>query len=310
LVEQAFGSSTSIHDVNELTDGWFNTAYAIVLQPGGGQTVLKVGPPADAEILAYEKGILKAEVEVMQLMATDPDIPVPQIQFADWSRSLLPNDYYFMEFVPGSPWNKVRGQWTEQDNYEIGRQLGHINQRINRFENASFGYYASGPRFDRWPNAFRFMLEQLLEDGAQYQIDLPLSASGFIDRYDRFASHFADVTRPKLVAWDLWDGNVFVDIVDGKPTIRGIVDLERALWGDPLLEHYFGRDDNQAFLEGYAQNLQGTHSARVRLLFYRLYLWLVMVIEDGPRQYTDKRAVRWARGRLQADLATLDEMDN
>ena len=36
--------------------------------------------------------------------------------------------------------------------------------------------------------------------------------------------------------------------------------------------------------------------------FYNLYLHTVMIVEDGPRQYDDKRSVEWARSEFMKDL--------
>ena len=83
---------------NELTDGWYNTAYAITLN-NDGKTVLKVSPPADASILSYERDIMRTEVEVMRLVESNPLIPVPQITFADFSCDRIPYAYYFMEYI-------------------------------------------------------------------------------------------------------------------------------------------------------------------------------------------------------------------
>jgi hypothetical protein len=105
LVNQAFGNMPLL-SVRELTDGYFNTAYHVTLGNGELQTVLKVGPPAEADILTYEKGLLHAEVETMKLVGTDPEIPVPRIIFDDFSRTWLPCDYYFMDFIDGTPWRK------------------------------------------------------------------------------------------------------------------------------------------------------------------------------------------------------------
>jgi aminoglycoside phosphotransferase (APT) family kinase protein len=307
LVHNAFGSGASLRAVTELTDGWFNTAYHLTLDPEGTQTVLKVGPPEGAEILSYEVQIMKAEVEVMQLVGTDQSIPVPEVYFADLTRTILPNDYYLMGFAPGMPWNKIRKTFSEEHNRQIGRRLGQINARINAFEGPAFGYYASGPRFERWPDAFRFMLAQLLADGARYGIELPAGQDELLGLFDRHAAHFAEVERPQLVHWDLWDGNVFVEAGNGAPAITGVVDFERALWGDPLLEFYFGIEGNAAFVEGYGQDLLSTRSCRVRRTFYDLYLDLVLIIEDGPRQYTDKSSVGWGYRRLDAHLAALSD---
>jgi len=53
--------------VDELTDGWFNTAYRIEL-PDGSKAVLKIAPKDDWPILRYEKGIMRSEVEVMRTL--------------------------------------------------------------------------------------------------------------------------------------------------------------------------------------------------------------------------------------------------
>jgi aminoglycoside phosphotransferase (APT) family kinase protein len=38
-----------------------------------------------------------------------------------------------------------------------------------------------------------------------------------------------EVTRPALIHFDLWPGNIFVD----GSRIVGLIDHERAFWGDP-----------------------------------------------------------------------------
>ena len=46
-------------------------------------------------------------------------------------------------------------------------------------------------------------------------------------------------------------------------------------------------------------------SNAVRRIFYNIYLDLIMIIEDGPRQFDDKRSVKWAQERLQRDMNML-----
>ena len=64
-----------------------------------------------------------------------------------------------------------------------------------------------------------------------------------------------EVTEPRYVEWDLWDSNVLVR--DG--AIVGIIDHERAFYGDPLIEAGFvatqlpAFGDPTAFMRGYGQ---------------------------------------------------------
>jgi aminoglycoside phosphotransferase (APT) family kinase protein len=274
-------------------------------------TTADVGPPEDADILACEKELLHAEVETMKLAASDPGIPVPHIIFDDFSRSRLPYDYYFMEFFEGTIWDKIGDDLTIEQNNAIERQLGRITAQINAFENGSFGYYASGPRFDNWPDAFRWMCRLLFVDAKRYQIDLELSEREFLDKFEEHQSIFSEVTTPQLVHWDLWAGNIFITFNGDDPTIEGIVDFERVLWGDPLMESYLGRLDGiDDYFAGYGTDLLATRAQRLRRIFYNIYLDLIMIIEDGPRQYDDKRSVEWAQERLRRDIAMLRRGDS
>ena len=113
------------------------------------------------------------------------------------------------------------------------------------------------------------------------------------------------VTVPQLVHWDLWDGNIFVDPNTGR--INGIVDFERALWGDPLMECQFEfRGPQSAYAEGYGRPMFLTEEDTIRRILYNVYLYAIMVIECTFRQYDNDGQERWARGKLAGELARLD----
>jgi aminoglycoside phosphotransferase (APT) family kinase protein len=89
--------------------------------------------------------------------------------------------------------------------------------------------------------------------------------------------------------------------------IVAIIDHERALYGDPLMEGGFtatqlpGFGDPAAFLRGYRRGaLTGAEQVRRRLS--GLYLTLIMVIESVYRQ-AGAGQYYWARGRLAEALA-------
>ena len=118
------------------------------------------------------------------------------------------------------------------------------------------------------------------------------------------------MTRPQLVHWDLWAGNIFITFNGDTPQIAGIVDFERALWGDPLMESYPGRLVGiPNYIAGYGQDILATQAQRLRRIFYNIYLDLIMIIEDGPRQFDDKSSVKWARERLKHDIKMLRHGD-
>lgn len=314
LARHAFGD-VAVQSVRELADGYFNTAYHLVFKGDHAQTVLKVGPPDDADILTYEKNLLRAEVDAMKRVASNPAVPVPVIAFEDFSRVHLPYDYYFMDFVTGTTWDKLRDSLTPTQNKRIEYRLGQITAQINTFENDRFGYFAYGYDFDNWAQTFRWMCELLFADARRYAIALELSEDEFFRHFETHRAIFAAVTRAQLVHWDLWAGNIFITFdeasgTDGTPDIAAVVDFERALWGDPLMESYPGRLTGiPDYMTGYGADILATQEQRLRRIFYNIYLDLVMVIEDGPRDYDDKSMVDWARDRLTRDIAMLRHGD-
>ncbi|MDF2711758.1 MAG: phosphotransferase, partial [Nonomuraea muscovyensis] len=107
-----------------------------------------------------------------------------------------------------------------------------------------------------------------------------------------------EVTTPHLVHFDVWAGNVFLDLT-GPPRIQAIIDHERAFWGDPLADFvtptiFAELREDDPLLAGYREvtPLELTPAARVRLDLYRAYLYLILLVENGPRQYPEAEYAR------------------
>ena len=113
------------------------------------------------------------------------------------------------------------------------------------------------------------------------------------------------MTVPSFVHWDLWDPNVFVD--PDTLEVVGIIDFERALWGDPLMEAQFlAKIGDAAFLDAYGIPMFPTPGAVSRRLLYDLYLFVIMVVEVAYRRYPTDDIERFGREHLALTLAKLD----
>jgi fructosamine-3-kinase len=70
---------------------------------------------------------------------------------------------------------------------------------------------------------------------------------------------------------DIWSQNI---LVDDEYNITGVLDWDRALWGDPEIEYavldYVGFD-KPAFWSGYGRPSELTKEYRIRQTFYHLY---------------------------------------
>lgn len=284
--------------VQELKEGWFNVAYDIKLADGRN-VILKIAPPEDAEIMAYEKNIMETEVSSMRLVRSNPAIPVPEIYFYDQARDLVDADYFFMERLHGENLERAKGRLPPDELSRIMAETGRIVREINGFKGAYFGYPGNRElRADDWPAAFELILDSVLEDGRRKGVDYRRDRADIREAALRHFAALDEVAEPRLVHWDAWDSNFFV--AEGKVT--GLLDFERALWGDPLMEAQFrpfsgiGPTDAR---RGY-EKTELTLPEEKRCKLYDLHLALILVTECAYRCY-DTDAVR------DAGLGLLDE---
>ena len=311
IVRHHFGNGRALHSFEELTDGFFNAAYRIELDDGL-KCVLKVAPAESVRVMRYEKNIMQAEVEVMRLVRIRTELPIPEVYFYDTSRQIIDNDFYAMAFIPGVPLNKLRKDLTETEQRTIGQEAGRLTRQINAIEGPHFGYCADvappfepNGRFSFWREAFGAMVSGVLADGIEVDVDLPVPYDELQDKLASFYDVLEQVVVPQLVHWDLWDGNIFVDPQTKR--INGIVDFERALWGDPLMECLFGfLSPQSAYAEGYGRQMLATREQVCRRTLYNIYLYLIMIIECTYRRYETRDQENWARGQLLKELSKLD----
>lgn len=285
LAKDTFG--IAVREAEELTDGWANTAYRILLEDGR-LTALKVAPLPGTPLMRYEAQLMATEVEAMKLASSV--VPVPAIYRHDTSQSLIGSDYYFMEWLDGTPYNKVKTSMKEEERAAVERELGVYSRRINEIEGPCFGAFGHSGRSEAWPAVFRRMAQDVLEDGKDRGLKLPFTYEEAERELDNRMGLLEEIRSPRLVHWDLWDGNVFVR--DGK--IIGLIDFERAFWGDPRMEFYFGRlGGSAAFRQGYGAD-EDTIAETGRRKLYDFYLDLILFIECDYRGYQNPGHLKWA----------------
>lgn len=307
IVNQHFGRAARLSAAEELKDGYFNAAYRLDLADGF-RCVLKVAPPPTVRVLRYEFDIMTAEVETMRLVQARTAMPVPEIFCHDRSRTVIDNEFYLMAFLPGGPFHKLKKTLPEADRRRIEREIGAHLAAMNAITGPAFGYFAaSTPRFATWRAAFDFMIGGVLDDGRDMAVELPLPYDALHDLLRASYPALDEIVTPQLVHWDLWDGNVFVDPETAQ--ITGIIDFERSLWGDPLMEMNFSPLANDTvFADGYAQPMLVTPKQRIRRALYNIYVYLIMVIECYYRLYPTRDQENWIRPKLAAELRELEAM--
>ncbi|WP_042213136.1 phosphotransferase family protein [Paenibacillus borealis] len=295
LAASAFGADSAVVGSRELTGGFFNTGYDLELSDGRS-VILKVAPGPETAVLSYEKDIMRAEVEALRLVRAAGGIPVPEVYSYDESLQLIPCPYFFMEKVEGEPYSDVKESLSPEQRSSIEYELGRYQRLINEIKGPVFGLFGADPAGGgtAWRETFKAMLLNVLQDAVRLNAALPASLPEIEQALENYLPALDAVTQPRLVHWDLWNGNIFVQ--DGR--IVSIIDWERAMWGDVLLEYYFRHFENsEAFYEGYGTAFNSPDEL-LRKRLYDLYLDLIMVIECYSRQYKDENHVRWAHDNL------------
>ncbi|MFF0504277.1 phosphotransferase family protein [Streptomyces fimicarius] len=307
MIERAYGAErvpTGDGWADELGHGWFNVAYRIRLRDGA-DVVLKIAPPPHVEVMTYERGAMSIELATLDLIRTHTSVPVPAVDFADRSHELCDADYFFMPYIDADNLGIVADRLPAAEREAYMEQLGAANREINSIRGGGFGPLA-GPGDPSWRRVFTGIVEDVLADGERRGVDIGWDYDVVREVLAAHADSLDEVTEPRLVEWDLWASNVMVR--EGK--IACIIDHERALYGDPLIEAGFAGTqiaafgDATPFMRGYA-HAELTGPQRVRRRLYCLHLMLIMVIETVYRGHTDTQQYDWARPHLDACMALL-----
>jgi aminoglycoside phosphotransferase (APT) family kinase protein len=278
MVRTAFGPRSGVREAAELTGGGFATVWRVGLTDGR-DVVLKVGPPPEARLLGYERGMIACEAAYFRLVRERaPGVPVPDVLHHD-------DGWLITTLLPGRPLTDRAHDGHPDGDAPVRAQVGAAIAAVHAVTGPHFGYTGDRPAAADWPTAFGAILDALRADADAWDVPLP-PLDGLVERH---AATLAEVSRPALVHFDLWDGNV---LADESRQLTGLVDGERYLYGDPLIDFVspalFRRIEDEPdhpFLRGYASvtPLRLDESARTRLALYRVFLYVLMLAEGPSR---------------------------
>ena len=271
--------------------GKFNTSFFV--GAGGRDLVLRIAPSRETALLFYERDMMRQEPDIHRQLRAHTSVPVAAILAYDDSHDDVPHDYVLMERLPGVPLTEAPGAAMDRVLRTVGEHLAQTHaQRAD-----TYGYIGAHRPMEpqpSWSEAFALMWRQLVED---------IAGVGCYDRDEqRFVLELLDGYRDAferpvpscLLHMDIWHQNILVDPDSG--AVTGIVDWDRALWGDPEIEFavldYCGISE-PAFWEGYGSVRDTSDEARIRQLFYLAYEVQKYIViragrsgdRDSARQY-------------------------
>lgn len=286
-IEEAVLNHTGeqVKNFYKLTTGLFNDTYIVKFaehveyinskEVNKDEIIIRIAPPDTQGLLFYEKDMMVQEPRIHEILLVKTNLPVPIIYLHDRSKKFIPREYLMMEKLPGIAMSQAR--WLNNTTRDkILNELGGYLKQVHKITDTQYGYVGKHHPMipqDSWWKAFKIIWNKLIDDvrdtgvytekeTIKFKKLLLQNKSAFLERENIPSS---------LLHMDLWAQNI---LINSESIITGIVDWDRALWGDPEIEFsvltYCGISQS-SFWKGYGMQREETINSRIRDLFYLLY---------------------------------------
>jgi aminoglycoside phosphotransferase (APT) family kinase protein len=299
MCQRAFGSDRDIESMQELGGGTFNTTYLITFTDKFN-VILRVAPPQMADTPWDEAFLMRREHAVQPFFAPVAAL-MPKTLFIDFTHQLIDRDYMFQTFIEGERWDNVVDELTPRENGLLWEQFGNILKIIHNVHGESFGLPQAGFQFARWSETVNDRIKRTLQYAKDKQIDIPYLPA-ILEIIRAHNGRLDEIQIPRLLHGDLWLFNLLITHGNHHPAIVGVLDADRAWWGDPMADwtvfifaHAEEREGHSHFWQAYGQP-EDTPSARFRKIVYdgmyagRAFVWAV--------EHQDQETVTRAEGTL------------
>lgn len=291
----------AVVQIEEMNAGMCNALYRLTFNDNS-KAVLKVSSPGMVGKATNEQWLMESETEAMRLIAEKaPLVKAPKVLYYDDSMTLCSGKYFFMEFVEGELMRDRIKTASPETAAKLSRAMGQSVRRIGDIKNDTFGIVNSGITFDCLYGLVHQLIGNVTGDLERAGADMGLSRDEILTRLLRDKPYFDEVTEPSLVHFDIWENNIIVQ----DDEIAGILDWERALWGEPLMEDRFrSYGMHPQFLEGFGQTAF-TDAEKRRLIWYNIWINLAFMGEHYTRMYGDEAGYCRVRDRMLSHLKQL-----
>lgn len=267
----------------ELGTGMYNNVYRVALA-GRDRPVILRAAPAERLQFRSERHLMRNEHASLPWLAPIAHL-MPQVIAADWTGQAIGRDWMIQTYLDGVPAPEHLGSYPRSTWPGFFRQMGAITRAVHEVRGPHFGPVA-GPGCTTWSEAVITSLEDIAADLEGVGLD-----SADVRKVAAVAGHdravLDEVTEPRLLTGDLWTVNALLDRDADVPTITGVLDFDRCIFGAPDADWTIRMataksDERTAFWESYgpldrsaaamwrARIYEARHLGAIRLERYRL----------------------------------------
>jgi aminoglycoside phosphotransferase (APT) family kinase protein len=269
--------------VVELGYGSYNSVYRVELAGRDEPVIVRVAPAED-EQFGSERHLMRNEYAVVPWLGVIASL-MPRVLAVDWSHDLIDRDWMIQSCLPGVPAPEGLGRYPRSGRTTFFRQLGAIARSVHDVRGPYFGR-PDGPAYPSWSSVLIASFTQIAEDLERVGLDAAdVRKAGDLATQGR--ATLDEVREPRLLAGDLWTVNCMLDADAPEPLISGVLDFDRAEFGDPAADWTIRMaqakpDEREAFWESYgdldrspdalwrAKIYEARHLAAIRLERHRL----------------------------------------
>lgn len=291
--DRLLGKGT-VAEATELAGGMFNSTF--LLTGGDRRWVLRISPKHDDPLLfANERHLMRREYGFQPyLSAAAPWLP--KVVAIDFTTTVANRDASVTEFIEGRLWHDVGAEMTQAENDAIWGQLGRLLAAIHGTPTPFFGWTWPEPPFARWSDFLFEEVRGLLADYTRFGVD-DTEPRAWFEAVQRGATVLDDFGAARMVHGDPWPRNLLIS--RDAPEIVGLLDHERAVFGDPMFEWVFHQMGfPRAFWDAYGPRPTGP-AAEFRDEVYHGVIETQYILEG----YRYRHEVGGTRARLAAGAA-------
>jgi aminoglycoside phosphotransferase (APT) family kinase protein len=290
MCRRGFGANLHIESIHELSGGTFNTTYLVTFTDIG-KVILRVSPPQTADT-PWDEALLMRREHAMQPFFAPVAALMPKTLMIDFTHQLIGRDYMFQTFIEGERWDDVMDKLPSAENDILWDQFGKILKLIHTVQGEAFGLPHPDFQFARWSQTVIDRLDRTLRAAQKDQFEVPHLAHilGLVRAHPQ---QLDQIQVPSLLHGDLWSFNILITRGDSDPAIAGVLDADRAWWGDPMadwtmfiLAHAERQEGHARFWQAYGQP-EDTPGARFRAKVYdamhagAAFVWSVGHQDEG-----------------------------
>jgi len=294
IVADLYGHDAKLTECRLMKGGMFNTTYYIATDINPDGIVLRAGPINRHLLCEFEKNMMAAEPMLHELLLSS-DIPTSRVLKYSAANSVIDREYIVSQYIPSVPMNDP--SLEGEDLSGVYRQIGEITRRLHGITNNKFGWKRSdgSGEYDTWREFIFAYAAEAMEKATAFELFKREDIDKFKDYLSKNADALDDIKTPYMVHGDLWQGNILLSKTEAGYFVAGVIDVERAMFGDKYWDMSTPLLMTSYFYAGYGEPEPVCPRHDKRMTIYKIVrdlfgCYALLVEYDDKEWYEDVKA--------------------